>query len=109
MAFELRLVKTATDGEAARRLAREAAWLRELREVRSLEGQLPRLIEQGTDAAGRPNLVIGIQPVKGGNAGEQRATPSDSVLITSRTGTERSSETQLTHTWPADDHQTPMR
>jgi hypothetical protein len=59
MALELRLVKTATDDAAARRLAREALWLRELGEVRSLEGQLPRLIEQGTDGAGRPYLVIG--------------------------------------------------
>src|SRR4051794_27571825 len=59
--FELRLVKTATDAAAARRLAREALWLRELNDVRSLEGQLPRLIEQGIDASGREFLVVGIQ------------------------------------------------
>ena len=59
--FELRLVKTATDVAAARRLAREAQWLRELGDVRSLEGQLPRLIEQGIDARAA-FLVIGIQP-----------------------------------------------
>ena len=47
--FEYRLVKTATDAAAAKRLAREALWLRELGEVESLEGQLPRLIEQGTE------------------------------------------------------------
>ena len=67
--FELRLVKTATDALAARRLAREALWLRELGEVRSLEGQLPRLIEQGIDASGRNFLVVGIQP----GVGETRA------------------------------------
>src|SRR5687767_4143701 len=89
MAFELRLVKTATDGEAARRLAREAAWLRELREVRSLEGQLPRLIEQGTDAAGRPYLVIGIHPEKGVNAGETRAFTSDHARFLSSLGKAR--------------------
>ena len=59
--LELRLVKTATDAAAARRLAREALWLRELSDVRSLEGQLPRLIEQGIDASGREFLVVGIQ------------------------------------------------
>jgi len=67
--FELRLVKTATDAAAARRLAREALWLRELGDVRSLEGQLPRLIEQGIDASGRNFLVVGIQP----GVGETRA------------------------------------
>jgi hypothetical protein len=67
--FELRLVKTATDALAARRLAREAQWLRELGEVQSLQGQLPRLIEQGIDASGRDFLVIGIQP----GSGETRA------------------------------------
>jgi hypothetical protein len=52
--FELRLVKTAKDANAARRLAREALWLRELGEVSSLEGQLPELLEEGVDAQGRP-------------------------------------------------------
>ena len=85
MAFELRLVKTATDAETARRLAREAAWLRELREVRSLEGQLPRLIEQGTDAAGRPYLVLGIHP----GAGETRAFTSDHARFLSSLGKAR--------------------
>ncbi len=60
MALELRLVKTATDAHTAQRLAREAVWLRELGKERSLEGQLPRLLEQGTDAAGSPYLVLSI-------------------------------------------------
>jgi len=71
--FDLRLVKTATDAETAQRLAREALWLRELGRVRSLEGHLPRLIEEGTDAAGRPYLVIGIRPEGDRVAGEVRA------------------------------------
>ena len=71
--LNLRLTKTATDAEAARRLAREALWLRELAGVKGLDGQLPRLIEQGTDPAGRHYLVIGIQP----GAGETRAFTPD--------------------------------
>lgn len=83
--FELRLVKTATDAAAARRLAREALWLRELGEVRSLEGQLPRLIEQGRDEAGREFLVIGIQP----GSGETRAFTNDHARFLARLGKAR--------------------
>jgi hypothetical protein len=83
--FELRLVKTATDAAAARRLAREALWLRELGEVRSLEGQLPRLIEQGRDEAGREFLVIGIQP----GSGETRAFTSDHARFLASLGKAR--------------------
>ena len=71
--LELRLVKTARDAGAARRLAREALWLRELGAVRSLEGQLPRLIESGTDSAGWPYLVLSIAP----GAAETRAFTSE--------------------------------
>jgi hypothetical protein len=71
--LEFRLVKTARDAAAAERLAREALWLRELGEVRSLEGQLPRLIESGTDGSGWPYLVISIPPAGGGNSAETRA------------------------------------
>jgi hypothetical protein len=85
MAVEFRLVKTATDAQAAQRLAREALWLRELGEVRSLEGQLPRLIEQGTDASGRPYLVLGIYP----GAGETRAFTSDHARFLSSLGKAR--------------------
>ena len=69
MTYDLRLVKTATDAKTAKRLAREALWLRELGDVRQLAGQVPRLIEEGTDASGWPYLVIGIQP----GTGETRA------------------------------------
>jgi hypothetical protein len=85
MALELRLVKTATDDEAARRLAREALWLRELGEEPSLEGQLPRLIEQGTDAAGRPYLVLGIHQ----GSGETRAFTNDHARFLASLGKAR--------------------
>jgi hypothetical protein len=85
MALELRLVKTATDDEAARRLAREALWLRELGDVPSLEGQLPRLIEQGTDAAGRPYLVLGIHQ----GSGETRAFTNDHARFLASLGKAR--------------------
>jgi len=85
MSFDLRLVKTATDAETARRLAREALWLRSLGRVRSLEGQLPRLIEEGTDAAGRPYLVIGVRP----EAGEKRAFTPDHARFLATLGKAR--------------------
>ncbi|HEV7478582.1 MAG TPA: hypothetical protein VGO02_12690 [Burkholderiales bacterium] len=43
----LSLVKAATDESGDRRLEREAQWLRELAGVESLEGQVPRLLEEG--------------------------------------------------------------
>jgi hypothetical protein len=43
----LSLVKTSTDENGDRRLEREAQWLRELSGVESLEGQVPRLLEEG--------------------------------------------------------------
>src|SRR5918999_1625167 len=85
MAFDLRLVKTARDADAARRLSREALWLCELGRVQSLEGQLPRLIEQGVDSAGWPYLVIGIQP----GAGETRAFTSDHARFLAHLGKAR--------------------
>ncbi|HEV3010353.1 MAG TPA: phosphotransferase, partial [Burkholderiales bacterium] len=91
--FDLRLVKTAKGAEAAKRLAREALWLRELARVRSLEGQLPRLIEQGTDASGWPYLVIGIPPAEGGNSGgnsgETRAFTSEHAQFLAQLGKAR--------------------
>lgn len=83
--LELRLIKTATDANAARRLAREALWLRELGEVPSLEGQLPRLIEEGVDAQGRPYLTIGIQEA----SGETRAFTNDHARFLSSLGKAR--------------------
>ena len=79
------LVKTAADPQGDRQLAREALWLRELGEVRSLEGQLPRLIEQGTDDSGWPYLVISVPP----GAGETRAFTSDHARFLSHLGKAR--------------------
>ena len=83
--LELRLIKTATDATAAKRLAREALWLRELGEVPSLEGQLPRLLEEGIDAQGRPFLTIGIQEA----SGETRAFTNDHARFLSSLGKAR--------------------
>jgi hypothetical protein len=93
MALELRLVKTATDSRMGRRLAREARWLRELERERSLEGQLPRLIEQGTDRAGRPYLVISIPP----GTGETRAFTPKHERFLAALGKARFRSTEFEH------------
>ena len=93
MSFEYRLVKTANDAGAARRLAREALWLRELGEVRSLEGQLPRLLEEGTDGAGRPYLVIGVQP----GSGETRAFTTGHARFLANLGKARFRAAEFEH------------
>jgi hypothetical protein len=56
------LVKTAADEQAERLLAREARWLRALEAVRELEGQVPRVLEEGTSPGGRRYLVISMWP-----------------------------------------------
>jgi hypothetical protein len=63
------LVKTAADELGDRQLAREAQWLRELAEVRELEGQLPQLLDEGTNARGRRFLVMRVAQ----GTGETRA------------------------------------
>jgi hypothetical protein len=90
---ELRLVKTATSAETAARLAREVLWLRELAEVDTLEGHLPRLIEEGTDAAGRPYIVVGIP----GSTGETRAFTSEHAQFLARLGRARFRATEFEH------------
>jgi hypothetical protein len=97
MSLELRLIKTATDARGARRLAREAVWLRELAGVRSLEGQLPRLLEQGTDSAGSPYLVISIPPAEGRNSGEMRAFTGEHANFLAQLGKARFRATDLEH------------
>ncbi|HYR36049.1 MAG TPA: phosphotransferase [Burkholderiales bacterium] len=67
------LVKTAADEQADRLLAREARWLRELEEVRELEGQVPRVLEEGMSPLGRRYLVISMLPA----GGETRAFTGD--------------------------------
>jgi hypothetical protein len=93
MSFDLRLVKTANDAAAARRLAREALWLRELGDEPTLEGHLPRLLEEGTDAAGRPYLVLGITET----SGETRAFTRDHAQFLSRLGKARFRALEFDH------------
>src|SRR5882672_3445013 len=67
------LVKTAADEQAEALLAREARWLRALEAVRELEGQVPRVLEEGTSSGGRRYLVISMWPA----GGETRAFTDD--------------------------------
>jgi hypothetical protein len=67
--LRLSLVKTAVDESGDRLLAREARWLRELEAVPGLEGQIPRVLDEGIAADGRRFLVLGVAPA----AGETRA------------------------------------
>jgi hypothetical protein len=74
------LVKTAADEPGDRLLAREAVWLRELADVRELEGQVPRLLEEGFNAEGRRYLVITVAQ----GSGETRAfTPGHERFLAS--------------------------
>jgi hypothetical protein len=74
------LVKTAADDQAEALLAREARWLRELEAVRELDGQVPRVLEEGTSPAGRRYLVLSMLPARG----ETRAfTPDHARFLAS--------------------------
>src|SRR6185503_2523243 len=84
---------TATDAETAKRLAREAVWLRELGRERTLEGQLPRLLEQGTDASGAPYLVLSIPP----GTGETRAFTTGHARFLQALGKARFRSTEFEH------------
>jgi hypothetical protein len=76
----LGLVKTAVDAAADPLIMREAQWLRELGEVQSLEGQVPRLLDEGTSAHGRRYLVMSIAH----GSGETRAfTPEHARFLVS--------------------------
>jgi hypothetical protein len=63
--MNLSLVKTATDARTEAALAREAQWLRELESVPELDGQVPRLLEEGTGADGFRYLRISMTPARG--------------------------------------------
>jgi aminoglycoside phosphotransferase (APT) family kinase protein len=56
------LVKTAVDARAGKLLQREAKWLRELESIAELDGQVPRVLDEGTDADGHPYLVVTASP-----------------------------------------------
>jgi hypothetical protein len=80
------LVKTAVDDSGDRMLAREARWLRELEAVSELDGQIPRLLDEGTDPQGRRFLVISIAP---DSAGETRAFTHDHARFLASLGKAR--------------------
>lgn len=84
-ALRFSLVKTAVDKSSDRRLAREARWLRELASVSALEGQVPRLLEEGKGADGRRFLVVSIAP----DAGETRAFTQDHARFLASLGKAR--------------------
>jgi hypothetical protein len=74
------LVKTAADEQGDAQLAREAQWLRELSRVRELAGQVPRLLDEGTNAEGRRYLVMSVAQ----GTGETRAfTPGHERFLAS--------------------------
>jgi hypothetical protein len=74
------LVKTAADEPGDRQLAREARWLRELAGVRELEGQVPRLLDEGLNPQGRRYLVMTVAQ----GTGETRAfTPGHERFLAS--------------------------
>ncbi|HYD56381.1 MAG TPA: hypothetical protein VEB41_05695 [Burkholderiales bacterium] len=72
--MRLSLVKHAVDEATDQLLVREARWLRELGEVEELQGQMPRLMEEGTGADGRRFLVLALPPAAAlAGSGETRA------------------------------------
>ncbi|MEA3194475.1 MAG: Phosphotransferase enzyme family [Betaproteobacteria bacterium] len=77
------VVKTAVDERAGRRLEREARWLRELESVQELEGQVPRLLDEGTDGDGRRYLVMSALPDEGRQASSGAFTPSHARFLAS--------------------------
>ncbi len=79
------LVKTATDEHADRMLEREARWLRELEAVPQLEGQVPRVLKEGTAPGGRRYLVLSVAHGKG----ETRAFTADHARFLARLGKAR--------------------
>jgi len=84
--MRLSLVKSAVDESGDRRIAREAHWLRELEGVAELEGQVPRLLEEGTGSDGHRYLVISLPP---GNSGETRAFTRDHARFLASLGKAR--------------------
>ena len=74
------LVKSAADALGDRQLAREAQWLRELAQVRELDGQVPRLLDEGVNEEGRRFLVMSVAQ----GTGETRAfTPGHERFLAS--------------------------
>jgi hypothetical protein len=86
----LSVMKTAVDENGDRRLAREARWLRELETMTELDGQVPRLLEEGTSEEGRRYLVLSSFPdASHMSAGETRAFTGDHARFLARLGKAR--------------------
>ena len=79
------LVKRAADEAAERLLAREARWLRELESVDTLEGQVPRVLEEAPSPAGCSYIVISMWPARG----ETRAFTDDHARFLATLGRSR--------------------
>ena len=69
--MRLSLTKTAVDPHTDELLLREARWLRELESVDALEGQVPRVLQEGCGPDGRRFLVLALPNLA--KAGETRA------------------------------------
>ena len=81
------LVKKASDAQADRLLAREAQWLRELEAVPELEGQVPRLLDEGvTRPEGLRFLVMTMVPAA---RGETRAFTAEHARFLASLGKAR--------------------
>ncbi len=79
------LLKTATDARSTLTLEREAQWLRELETVPELEGQVPRVLDEGVDDEGRRFLRVSVAPAQG----ETRAFTSDHARFLANLGKAR--------------------
>ena len=79
------LVKRAADEAAERLLAREARWLRELETVATLDGQVPRVLEEAPSPAGCSYIVITMWPAHG----ETRAFTADHARFLATLGRSR--------------------
>ena len=86
MNLQFGLMKKASDAQADSLLAREAQWLRQLEEVAALEGQVPRVLEEGvTTPEGRRFLIISMVPPRG----ETRAFTGDHARFLASLGKAR--------------------
>ncbi|HEX2566478.1 MAG TPA: hypothetical protein VHL85_06440 [Burkholderiales bacterium] len=84
--MRLSLVKTAVDESGDLQIAREAHWLRELQGVAELDGQVPRLLDEGTSPEGRRYIVMSLPPE---NSGETRAFTRDHARFLASLGKAR--------------------
>jgi hypothetical protein len=88
--MRLSLIKNAENEQGDRLLAREARWLRELENVPGLEGQIPRLLEEGVRDDGHRFLILGLpQAASLAKAGETRALTNHHEQFLARLGKAR--------------------